>query len=148
MPTPWITLTVAQLDTAKAATLVDALQSAALATGQGDPLPECIANVTARVRMEIAAGGRTILDADATRVPPSLKSLALRLVIAEAQSRLNIQDGLALSEDDREQLRQDYRLLERIAKGELTVEASDNPETTPTIPSGTGYYGSADQVKL
>ncbi len=129
----WITITTAQLDTAKAAALVDALQSAALGAGQGDPLPEVITAVTARIRMEIAAGGRTVLDADASRLPPSLKSLALRLVLAEAQSRLNISNALALSDDDKEQLRQDYRFLERIARGELTVETSDNPASAPTV---------------
>lgn len=135
MPVSWITLTVAQLDTAKAAALVDALQTAALATGQTDPLPEIIGNVTARIRMEIAAGGRTVLDADATKLPPSLKSLSLRMVLREGQSRLNAAGALPLADDEKEEWRQDVRFLERIAKGEITVEASDNPESSPTVQS-------------
>lgn len=133
----WITLTLANLDTAKAAALVDALQTAALAAGQSDPLPEIIVNVTNRIRMEIAAGGRTILDEDTTRLPPSLKSLALRMVLREGQSRLNAAGALPLSEDERLEWRSDERLLERIARGEITVEASDNPESTPAVQAAT-----------
>ena len=129
----WITLTIAQLDTAKAAALVDALQSAALADGQPDPLPEIIAGVTSRIRAEIAAGGRTVLDADGTKVPPSLKSLALRMVLREGQSRLNAGGAFPLSDDEREEWRQDVRYLERIARGDITVEESTNPESTPTV---------------
>lgn len=133
MPTPWITLTLAQLDTAKAAALVDALQTAALAAGQVDPMPEIITDVTTRIRMEVAAGGRTVLSADATKVPPSLKRLALRMVLREGQSRLNAAGALPLSEDERAEEKNDLRLLERIADGELTVETPDDPAATPTV---------------
>lgn len=133
MPIAWITLTVAQLSTAKAAALVAALQSAALGAGQADPVPEIMSGVTDRIRMEIAAGGRTVLDADATTLPPSLKSLALRMVLREGQSRLNALGALPLGDDEKEEWRQDVRFLERIAKGEITVEASTNPASVPTV---------------
>jgi hypothetical protein len=130
---PWITLSVEQLDAAKAAALVRALRTAALGDGQADPLPEIIVSVTDRIRMEIAAGGRTRLSADPAKIPPSLKSLALRVVIREGQQRLNVMNALELSTDDREEWRQDVRLLERIARGEITVEDPDDPEPTPTV---------------
>lgn len=135
MPKSWITLTVEQLDTAKAAALVDALRTAALRDGQGDPLPEIITAVTARIRMEIAAGGKTILSADPAKVPPSLKSLALRMVLREGQSRLNAVGALPLSEDEKMEWREDIRFLERIAKGEITVEEPDDPESAPSVQS-------------
>lgn len=138
MPVSWITISVAQLDTAKAAALVDALQTAALAVGQADPLPEIITSVTARIRMEIAAGGKTVLDADATKLPPSLKGLALRMVLREGQSRLNAAGAMPLSDDERKEWDQDVRFLERIAKGEITVEQSDNPESSPSVQAKTG----------
>lgn len=131
----WISITVGHLDTAKAAALVTALRTAALGNGQADPLLEIIDSVTARIRMEIAAGGRTRLSVDSTKIPPSLKSLALRLVIADGQQRLNIGNALELSEDDREAIRRDIRLLERIAKGEITVESPDDPEPSSTMQS-------------
>lgn len=135
MPTTWITITVADLDTAKAAALVDALRTSALrgTPAQADPMPGIIASVTVRIRAEISAGGKTVLDADATRLPPSLKSLALRMVLREGQSRLNAVGALPLSDDEREEKKDDLRYLERIARGEISVEASDNPESTPSV---------------
>jgi hypothetical protein len=133
MSEPWIILTLSQLDDAKAAALVDALRTAALREGQADPLPEIIVSVTARIRMEIAGGGRTRLSADPSKIPASLKSLALRFVIREGQQRLNIMGALELSDSDREEWRQDVRLLERIARGEITVESPDDPEPEPTV---------------
>jgi hypothetical protein len=135
MSTPWITITVAQLDTAKAAGMVDALQTAALADGQTDPLPEIIVDVITRIRMEVAGGGRTVLSQDDTLIPPSLKSLALRMVLRQAQSRLNAAGALPLSDDERKEWDKDERLLERIAKGEITVENPVDPASEPTVQS-------------
>lgn len=133
MPTPWTTLTVAQLNDAKAAALVEALRTAALAVDQPDPVPGIITDALNRIRMEIAAGGRTVLSADATKIPPSLHRLGLRMVLREGQSRLNALGALPLSEDERTEEKNDLRFLERIAKGEITVEAPDDPESTPTV---------------
>lgn len=135
MAKPWIILTFEQLDTAKAAALVTALRTAALGDGQPDPLPEIITAVTDRIRMEIAAGGKTRLSADPAKLPPSLKSLALRLVLREGQSRLNAMGAMPLSDDEKEEWRQDVRLLERIAKGDITVEQPDDPEPVPSVQS-------------
>ena len=129
----WITLTTGQLSDAKAAAMVDALRTAALGSGQTDPVPGIIADVIVRIRMEIAAGGRTMLSADLTKIPPSLHRLALRMVLREGQSRLNALGALPLSEDERNEERNDLRFLERIAKGELTVEIPDDPATVPTV---------------
>lgn len=154
MPVTWITLTLADLSVGKAAALVENLRTAALGVAQPDPVPEIITNATNRIRMEIAAGGRTVLDATATKIPPSLKSLAVRLVLREGQGRLNALGALPLSEDERQEAKDDIRFLERIAKGEITVEASDNPEATPTVQAASpsplisatprGRYGDQD----
>lgn len=135
MPTPWTTLTGAMLDDAKAAALVAALRTAALGPTQADPVPGILADVVVRIRMEIAAGGRTRLSADATLIPPSLKRLALRMTLREGQSRLNALGALALSEDERIEEKNDLRFLERIAKGEISVEEPTDPEAVPTVQS-------------
>jgi hypothetical protein len=129
----WTTLTIADLPVGKAAALVAALQSAALGEGQADPMPGICALVVTRIRAEIAAGGCTVLDADATRIPPSLKPLAMRMALREGQSRLNAAGALPLSDDERLEWKEDLRYLERIAEGRITIEASDNPEATPTV---------------
>lgn len=132
---PWTTLTDASLNTAKAAALVTALRSAALAESQPDPIPEIISDVVARIRMEIEAGGKTVLSADVAKIPPSLKRLGLRMVLREGQSRLNALGGLPLSEDEVREAKEDLRFLERIAdpRGSLTVETPDDPASTPTV---------------
>ena len=133
MPTPWTTLTVDMLKDAKAAAMVTALQSAALANEQPDPMPGIITDVVTRIRMEIAAGGKIVMSADAAKIPPSLKRLGLRMVLREGQSRLNALGALPLSEDERTEEKNDLRFLERIAAGDLTVEAPDDPASTPTV---------------
>ena len=137
MSVTWITLTLAHLDDAKAAALVDQLQTAALADSQPDPVPGILTDVTTRIRIEIAAGGRTVLSLDATALPPSLKRLGLRMALREGQSRLNALGGLPLSDDEIREEKNDLRFLERIADGKITVEASDAPESTPTVQSKT-----------
>ncbi len=143
-----ISLTPSDLTTAKAAPLVDALRTAALADGQSDPMPEIIDAVVARIRAEISAGGKTALDADPATVPPSLKSLALRMVLREGQSRLNAAGALPLSDDEREEWRQDVRYLERIAKGEVSIDATATPEGTPSLQHSGGVSLASSRPRL
>jgi len=138
MPTPWITIAIDKLQDAKAAALVEQLRTAALGEGQADPVPDVIVDVTNRIRQEIAAGGKTVLSADATKIPPSLRRLAMRMIIREAQSRLNVMGALPLSDDERKEWDKDDRYLERIADGDLTVESPDDPAATPTVQAKTG----------
>lgn len=119
----WVTITIADLKDAKAAALIDACRTAALGDGQSDPTPAIIADVTARIRAEAAACRANVLDADTTRIPAELKSLACRMIIRQCQSRLQ----LALTEDEREEQRNDLRYLERIAKCEVPISATDDP---------------------
>lgn len=133
----WTTLTAASLDTAKAASLVAALRTAALGAGQPDPIPEIVADVVNRIRMEIEAGGKTVVSADPAKIPPSLKRLGLRMVLREGQSRLNALGGLPLSDDEVREGKEDLRFLERIAdpRNSLTVELPDDPAASPTVQS-------------
>lgn len=129
----WITLTAADLQVAKVSALVDALREAALGAGQADPSTEVIATVTQRIRSEVAGCANNVLDADETKIPRDLKSLALRMILRELQSRLQI----TLNDDEREEWRQDIRYMERIAGCEIPVAAADTPETEPTVQSRT-----------
>jgi hypothetical protein len=131
----WVSIFVSDLVTAKAAPLVEKLQEAALGEGQADPIPEIITEVIARIRMEIAGGGKTTLSASTSLIPPSLKSLALRMILRQAQSRLNVLGALPLSDDERKEWDKDERLLERISSGEITVEEPDDPERRPSVQS-------------
>jgi hypothetical protein len=129
----WTVIELAHLDTAKAAALVEALRTAALGDDQEDPLPGIITDSVLRIRQEIAAGGRVRLSATPGSVPPSLKRLALRMILREGQSRLNAVGAMPLSDDERKEWDKDDRYLERIAKGEITPEEPDDPEPAPSV---------------
>lgn len=125
----WTTITEADLKDAKVASLIDAFKTAALGVGQANPVPGVIANVVARIRAEIAGCARNTLDADASKIPADIKSLACRMIVRECQSRLR----LPLKDDEREEQRNDIRYLERIAACEVPVAAPSNPEATPSL---------------
>lgn len=130
----WTTITIADLKDAKVSALVEACRTAALGSGQTDPVPNIIANVTARIRAEISGCAQNVLDADTAKIPADLKSLAARMIMREAMSRLQQQ----LTEDEREEQRNDLRYLERIAKCDVPVGAPDTPLTTTEVQSAAG----------
>lgn len=135
MATTWTTISISDLETRKAAKLVNALRTRALGDDQEDPVPQIITETIARIRMEIAAGGVTILSVDESAIPPSLKSLGVRMVLRAAQMRLNASGAMPLSDDERKEWDKDERFLERIAKGEITVEMPADPQSSPTVQS-------------
>lgn len=119
----WVAITISDLKDAKVSALVEACRTAALGTGQTDPVPNIIANVVTRIRAEIAGCIKNRLDADAATIPSDLKSLAARMILREAMSRLQ----QPLNDDEKEEQRNDLRYLERIAKCEVPVASTDNP---------------------
>ncbi len=119
----WVNITIEDLNDTKAASLVQACREAALAQGQDDPTNEIIGDCIARIRAEIAACQKNKLDADPTKIPQDLKRLACRMIIRAMQSRLQY----PLTDDEREEQRNDIRILERIARCELAISTPDNP---------------------
>jgi len=140
----WITITVDDLKDAKLAALVEACQTAALGSDQDDPTSAIIADVIARIRAEVAGCRANALDADTSTIPADLKSLACRMIMRQCQSRLQLE----LTDDEREEQRNDLRYLERIAKCEIPVAATDDPVTdevqpgaaSPSITARTRYF--------
>lgn len=133
MATEWTTITRDDLIAYKAAAVVDSLESAALGSGQENPIAKIISESIARIRMEISAGGRTVLSAREKTIPPSLMSLACRMALRTGQSRLNAVGAMPLSDDERKEWDKDERLLERIAKGEITIESPTDPASSPEV---------------
>jgi len=119
----WVSITIADLKDAKVSALVEACRTAALGAGQADPVPNIIANVATRIRAEISGCAGNVLDVDTAKIPADLKGLACRMIMREAMSRLQ----QPLTEDEREEQRNDLRYLERIAKCEIPVASTDTP---------------------
>lgn len=121
----WTTITEADLLARKMAPLMRALRTAALATGQSDPVDEISADMVQRVRTKIASCATNTVDEDATTVPVSLKALVCRMIIREAKGRLE----MPLTEDERKQMDVDERDLTAIAACNLVVEQPDTAIT-------------------
>ncbi len=93
----WITLTTDDVLTKWAGPELEAAQTAALASGQSDPIPEIIAQVIREIRGYVAACSRNTLGDGAT-IPDELLGEAITRIRYEAATRL---PGGALLDDDR-----------------------------------------------
>lgn len=136
MSVAWINIEIDDLRSTKVSSLVDAYQEAALGDGQDDPLPGIITNVCTRIRAEIRSGGQINVSETPDAIPPSLKSLALRLVVWEAQSRINVFNSVPMTDQDNTDHRDDLDYLKRIADGKVTVETPDDPAASSEVQAG------------
>lgn len=118
-----------------------AVQTAALAIGQEDPVVEIIAAVTAEVRGYVAAHGSNRLDADTTRIPANLESAALALAVYRLCSRL---PAKALLTEARSRDKDDaLTLLKAVARGEFVVDAPEAAAPADAMQGGGGVSWSA-----
>ena len=119
---PWIAITKADLYATRVAALVDAVDSVSLANnGQAVRTTEIIADVTNEIRRK--CGRANALDADVSKIPAGLKSLALDLI----GCRIKLALEMALSSDEKDLLAARERDLNRIADGKDLVDLPDNP---------------------
>lgn len=124
----WFSIDTDALKAAGHGSLMDRART--LAVGSVDPVDEAIANAVARVRRAVAPGN--VLDADATKVPGSLKGVAEKLAIYDLMERIGM-DG-SYWKDGRKDIFSD---LNRIADNKTKVELADDPEGTTTFaPTG------------
>lgn len=125
----WQTITTDLVKTRLAGPEVSALQTAALASGQTDPLPEIVTQVVDEVRGYVSAGGYT-LGTGAT-VPSKLLSATLAIIRYRLSTRLPVKS--LITEDRKNENDAAIRLLERVADGKFAVE---EPETASTEQAG------------
>ena len=114
----WTAITEDNLKAAGHGAIVDAARSAG--AGGGDPVAESIADAVSRVRAACSTGNQ--LDADATKVPNSVKGLAIRIALFALMERINY----PLGEDQRDTRRNDNSYLLRINDDRLKFELPDN----------------------
>ncbi|TVP80456.1 MAG: DUF1320 domain-containing protein [Puniceicoccaceae bacterium] len=146
----WITLTTADIEDYLVGAQVSALRTAALSPGQGDPVSEAIADISAEIRNYIRGCSSNVLSATAGTIPPELKRHAAALIIEAAQPRLK----LRLSDDQKDAAENARRLLRDIAACKYPVASPTDPESqpadqgatvTPTISGRTKRYGRDSQ---
>ncbi len=150
MSAAWQTLTIADLQAARHAELVDAVQRKAKAIGQADPIPVAIAKVVAEVRGVIAFSGRYSVDATTTTIAPNLADLCVQKISRSLMPRI----GRALTEDEKAEEKVYQKRLEDLRDGswpvdEPTTPATDAPvavrKSRPSIAERTHNYGPDEQ---
>jgi phage gp36-like protein len=118
---PWITLTATDVRTRLTGPELAAAQAAALQGGQGDPLPDVVAQVVAEARGYIAGHASNRLDADTSTIPAALQSAVLAIIRYRLLTRLPVKS--LLTEDRVKENEQALLLLRMVARGEFAVDA-------------------------
>ena len=114
----WLTITVETLKTRNAGAEVTALQEAALADGQNDPVPEVIQMVVDEVRGYVAAAGLPL--GEGATIPSKLLLATINRIRFEAATRFP--GGVLLDEDRRAANNAAVRVFERVADGKFAIE--------------------------
>jgi hypothetical protein len=125
----WNTITIDTLKAAGHGAIIDAAQAAGI--GGVDPVAESIADAVSRVRAACSTGNQ--LDADTTKVPNSVKGLAIRIALFALMERI----GYPLSQDQRDSRSNDNGYLIRISRDQLKFELPDVPAGNAEMQRGT-----------
>lgn len=128
----WITVAQTDLENYVVAALVTAINQAALGDSQTDRFTQVQSDVTAMVRMAVASNDANILDEDATTIPQSLRPAACWIIAGFMAQGLKI----TLSDQQANELQYARDTLDKVARGDLTVETPDSEDTTPDAQGG------------
>ena len=112
----WTNITADDLKATGMGFVIDKAQTTA--TGGTDPVAEAIADSVARVRRAITGSS---LDADPTKVPKSLKAVAVRKALFALMERIRV----PLSKDQSDTRTADNSDLLRISDKKIPVETPD-----------------------
>ena len=123
----WIAITLDSLNEANVATLVDACSNAARAEGQPSRAPGLIQGVVNEIRNAVATCPRNQVDADPTKIPESLRDLAVDLIIARLKGAVSLE----LTQDERTEVAFRRQQLRDIAACDLVVDQPDVAVTPP-----------------
>lgn len=133
MTTDWITLSEEDLNDYLVGAKMNALRTAALATGQSDPFEAIMPDIAQRIRLKIASCARNRLSATQHSIPPELKWVAAYLIIEAMQGRI---PSLRLSDDQKAQIAEARKQLDRIADCKDVVSDPSDPESSVAQQSG------------
>lgn len=130
----WVSLARTDLEHYVVAALVSAIDTAALGDTQVDRYTRVSADVVQQVRMAVATKSDNTLDEDATKIPQSLRPDACWIIAGLMAQGLGIQ----LTDQQANELSNARERLDRVARGDLSVEVPDTEDTTPDAQTGAG----------
>ena len=111
----WTGITSTDIDESKDPDVI------AAAVDKGFNVDAKIAEIVAKIRAACSTGNQ--LDVDTSKIPNSLKDLAIRIVMRAAKGHLEY----PLTQDERDDRAEDKSYLNRISDQKLRFEAPDNP---------------------
>ena len=130
----WIQVVEGDLNDAKAAPIILAIQTTVLAVGQGDPLPNLINSVCQEIIGMIGFSGKYPLDgASTTTIPANLKDMAVQRIYRMAKTRV----GMVLTPAEQQDESVYNQRLAYIRDGRWPVDQPDIFATVnPSLPQG------------
>ncbi|MBL9187921.1 MAG: hypothetical protein JNK23_10610 [Opitutaceae bacterium] len=128
----WLQITLADLNDARVAELIEALRQEELGAGQTDPMPRRIQTVVDEIRRCIGFCASTPLDADTAAIPAGLKDLAVEKIVRGLKGRLL----LPLTDDEKDAEKLYQKRLEQLTRCEWPVDAPATPiDVSPVSPT-------------
>ncbi len=129
----WTALTATLVKTGKRSEIYATVESVATTNGDADPVPEMIADVTATIRAALSMG--SVLDIDQTKIPNSLKGLALRMMTRRLKDYIEY----PLSTDELKQADDDRNYLNQIINAKIQFEKPDTPSGSAEQQPASGF---------
>lgn len=127
----WVVIAATDLQRYLVAPQLNAIRTAALASGQTDPFTETMHDRANYVRNRIA--GRVQISATAYAVPPELVNQTALLIIEAMQGRLPM---LQLSEDQRRMISRAYQDLDIAGTADFPISEADDAAPADVQPAG------------
>lgn len=139
----WITLTESDISTAITGPELIAARTAAKATGQSDPVPEIIAQVTREVRARVAACANNSLG-PAGMIPDECKSAAIDIAVYRLCKRV---PGTALLKEERSEANKlAIAFLKEVAACGVALQQPDNVSEEVTSGPGVQIVNSTRRI--
>lgn len=135
METIWVTVTEEDLQRTCMNPLLNAQRTAALASGQADPLTAALEEATAKVRAAIQTCARNSVSSDTTTVPMSLRDVTCWIAFERIAKRLTV---IKLTSDQTSAISDAKKEMERVAKCELAVETPSEALSPASVQRGGG----------
>jgi hypothetical protein len=140
----WVVFAEADMNDFVVGKQCDALVTAALAAGQANPFPSAMQDIALEIRVKIEANPTNRVSLTPYSIPPELHNDAGWIILERLQTRL---PGLALTEEQKEQIKRSWEHLNRIADGRDVVSIPTDPMEPAEVQLGAPLQVTTSSVR-